>query len=535
MDIRLQSADRDNINSTAKTDKREQDAKLEEVEVVAAVDEDEGKSNLKIRKESQIRLILFIVSITISFFFTGAFYGWGPMQLLLEENGAFHSQCDNMNQKEDDENIFKDDICEKQTIKLINVQMIAQLNLIFAPIFGFVSDVYGATKLAHFMAVASVTGWIIVIIAVSKHIDTLLYFGFFLQGTMTIASNTLMVQTAVLFPFEGQGLTVTRVTALVNTSFDAGAITYLGLWAFKNHLLPNPSASSLVTTLSLYLGIAIIIFAGNSYLWNIVTPCDANRHEMKDDNLSIENIVDNVDSEQSITRIHDHDSQDLLSTTSQSSQVSTSLKLSYIPIAKRPVMKQLLSSQHIYLLFFTMIHKARNIFVLTTARDFLAFFGDDERGNKFLSIFTLLTPASILGVPIVDYILRRYGHHGGLQLVNILGISHGVITVISSNLNVQIIGFVLFSFYRCFLFTVIFSFGPTFLASDVVGRGAGMMVFIAGFFSFVNIPLKNWAIYHLDGDFKGPYLIYLCSMVPCVVAGWRMGEGIKREQRAKDS
>ena len=96
-----------------------------------------------------------------------------------------------------------------------------------------------------------------------------------------------------------------------------------------------------------------------------------------------------------------------------------------------------------------MINYLRNNFTLVTARDFLGYLGDDETGNRYLSVFTYVNAASILGQPGIDVVLlQRYGYGVGLQVVNALGLVHGLITVASSNLNVQIVGFVAFSFYR---------------------------------------------------------------------------------------
>ena len=88
-----------------------------------------------------------------------------------------------------------------------------------------------------------------------------------------------MVQTAVLFPFEGKGLTAQRVTSILNSSFDAGATTFLGLWAFKNHILPDSFSGTLVITLSLYLLLAIVVFSGNSYFWNAIVSQNARTKE----------------------------------------------------------------------------------------------------------------------------------------------------------------------------------------------------------------------------------------------------------------
>jgi hypothetical protein len=53
---------------------------------------------------------LFIFSALYTFFFAGAVWGWGPMQLILEVNGSYHSLC------EDGEAV-----CPQQTARLLTM------------------------------------------------------------------------------------------------------------------------------------------------------------------------------------------------------------------------------------------------------------------------------------------------------------------------------------------------------------------------------------------------------------------------------
>jgi len=168
---------------------------------------------------------------------------------------------------------------------------------------------------------------------------------------------------------------------------------------------------------------------------------------------------------------------------------------------------------------------------LTTMRDFLAYLGDDELDNKYLTIFALMMPVSILGLPFVDTVVLRFGFTGGLQGVNVLALSYSAIKVLSTNLNVQIVGFILFSFYRCFLFSVTFGFLPILLAESVVGKAAGIMYAIAAVASFLNIPLANLAVQQFDGNFLVPNLVMMILILPCFLAAWGLGRYMKREKR----
>jgi membrane protein implicated in regulation of membrane protease activity len=206
---------------------------------------------------------------------------------------------------------------------------------------------------------------------------------------------------------------------------------------------------------------------------------------------------------------------------------------SYVLIANRPALDQLRSSQFLTLAAFFAFHHSRNTWTLTTTRDFLAYLGDDDTGNKYLAIFTLLTPASVLGLPFVDKIVHKGGYSAGLHVVNALAIGQGIIQVSSDNLNVQVIGFVLYSFYRCFLFSVCFSCLPAFLDGIVLGKGYGLLIFCGGVLSLMNIPLSNAAVQKLGGNFFVPNLIYTIFCAPCILLVWLIHRGFKREAEEK--
>jgi hypothetical protein len=92
--------------------------------------------------------------------------------------------------------------------------------------------------------------------------------------------------------------------------------------------------------------------------------------------------------------------------------------------------------------------------------------------------------------------------------------------VSSDSLKVQVVGFVFFSFYRCFLFAVTMSILPTFLDQKVVGKATGFLYFFGGITSFLNIGMKDLAVKHLDGDFFVPNLVYTIMVLPCIAAAW---------------
>jgi hypothetical protein len=111
----------------------------------------------------------------------------------------------------------------------------------------------------------------------------------------------------------------------------------------------------------------------------------------------------------------------------------------YVLISQRSPENQLRSAPFLLLCVYFAIQMLVKLWTLTTAHYFLAYLGDDEYNNRYLTIFTLLTPVSIIGVPFVDATLQKFGYHGGMQAVSILAILQGIIKVSIDNLNVQIV------------------------------------------------------------------------------------------------
>ena len=171
-----------------------------------------------------------------------------------------------------------------------------------------------------------------------------------------------------------------------------------------------------------------------------------------------------------------------------------------------------------------------NVWTLTTARDFLKHLGDDDYGNRYLSIFTLMTPVSLMALPFEDLAIHKFGFAWALQGVNFLGMVHGIIKVSSLNLNVQILGFVVFSFFRCFLFAVTFSCLASFTSADATGRAVGTMYVVSGVASFVNIGLANLAVEKMNGDFFVPNLLFLVLTIPMIYVTHILGNALKRDE-----
>jgi hypothetical protein len=366
-------------------------------------------------------------------------------------------------------------------------------------------------------------------------------------GTWT--GGLLTVQTGMYFT----GQTRSRVIFGLNALFDSGSITYLGLWG-----IGQISNASLTAIAGGYLGLGVVLFGVGSYFWTVALPEEEDEDYTREVVESDESVMvteelrtaasfapsgrestqgSEGEGEDAMVEPDEadvdgkHDSSETrqhqmghVSSPEPPDGVEQGLEADdeadYVIIAERSPRQQLTSLPGLMLCFFFGVHTTANQWALTTTRDFLAYLGDDELNNRYLTIFTLLMPASLLALPFVDAMIVRYGFHGGFQCINALALAYNLIRTASDNLNVQIAGFIFFSFFRCFLFGVTFSFLPTILAPKVTGKASGLLFFIAGVTAFLNIPLANLAVETFDGNFFVPNLIYTILVIPCIAAAW---------------
>jgi len=426
--------------------------------MASSEDHDDGAAAITCHRRTQIRQRRWLVafSLAMTFCFVGATFGWGPMQLLLERNGAFHSKCSSSNGTDDD----NDAVCSEQTAALLNVQVVSFVTLLLAPVFGHIADHYGAPVTATIMGGCFILGTLLLTLATAYGTDWLLYFACVCLAIGTWNGLILTVHTGLYFV----GHTRSRVIFTMNAMKDAGGISYLGLWGV-GEVAPDAKVSHI---LSGYLGLACVLVVGHLYFFHVSVP----EEEKEDDDELVKTESPVELQETAPTTQHETENKDeskdeegAVSANAHSSLVktnfsgelgqSTSNNISnyeygdtdhYVIVADRPSRNQILSRPYLWLALFFSIHATTSNFMLATTRDFLAYLGDDDYNNKYLNIFTLLLPASLIALPAVDCVILKFGFFGGFTMINLLALGYLLIRLFSDSLNVQIFGFVLFSF-----------------------------------------------------------------------------------------
>jgi hypothetical protein len=221
---------------------------------------------------------------------------------------------------------------------------------------------------------------------------------------------------------------------------DAGSITYLILYKIAEAM-----DASLFAIATGYLGVAFFCFGGALYFWEAIV---RKKEESVTDvgRIELDASAAGAAASTAIEKVHEEgeqntrreqgvfadskssckgkeEEQDAITENEQENETSSKNEDDpdatttspesgvYIMIAQREPLDQLKSEQFILLTMFFMFHCNRSGWVMTTARDNLAsLLGDDEEGNKCLTIFTVLSVSSLVGLPFIDNILCHAVH-----------------------------------------------------------------------------------------------------------------------------
>ncbi len=404
---------------------------------------------------------------------------------------------------------------------------------VVSPIWGLFVDKVGPKRSAYTQACLGMIGLAFVTLGSAMLWDTLVFVGFIVVALHCFLGALMTMQLGIYF----EGHTSSRVIFLLNTVFDAGSITNLILWG-----LQEVTGASTPAMLGGYLCVGIVLYLTSMYYWWIAVPAGNKESNISpttcnaDDGKSSNDADCEIDDSPSVALAHagrqelsvvspsfqkEEQHAITISMEKNSSDIATT-NSEYVCVADRSARAQLISPPFLLLCLFAALNMAVSNWNLMTQIEFLGSLGDDD--NLYLTIFTLLTPVSILGSPLIDWSILKLGWSPTLQMINVLGVAFQVIKVTSTNLNVQILGFLIYSFYRAFLYGVTFSFLPTLVGGDVMGIAAGIMLGSGGAANLCLLPAADFAIERAEGNFLMTNIIILCISAPISIGAiWGLG------------
>jgi len=488
------------------------------------------------------RRALCVLTSLYTFCFVGAPFGFGPMQRLMEGSGAYSYLCP----------VENDDVCPEQSHLIVNVGFLATTLSVVTPVIGHAIDHYGAAVVSYGMSLAAIVGSALLVVAPATHTSWLYWVCFTLLGLATFTGSLLSVQVGLYF----QGHTQVRIIMWLNSLFDAGSVSYLFLWMIQEYF-----GASFVRVAFLYFLAAILLFVPSAYFWTVAVPeqdyyvveereslktATEEEHPEVDHSETTSSIPDSlqlfmeskmdpsmlrevVDSRRGSLRESFRSSAGHPPTVIYGAIPENEVEEDRVLLAERTANEQLFSLPFLSLTAFISISMISCTWSLITAADFLKSLGDD---GTYLKLFTLCQPASILALPLVDWIVREFGFGAAFQSVNVINFIYILIKCTSTNLHLQVITFLMVAAVRCFLYATTYSFIPSLLSADLVGRGTGFISMVGGLACFLNIPLNSLAA---SCGFFIPNLIYLAAVLPCTIAARNVQHIITRENDIKQS
>jgi hypothetical protein len=485
------------------------------------------------------------------------------MQRMLEASGAFDYLCPTDSKVP----------CPTMSTTIVQINFVATTTNTLTPFMGQAIDSYGAPKVAtYFMSPIAILGaWIVYLTSTHAISESYYFLGFSCLGLATFCGSLLSVQVGLYF----SGKMQVRVIMFLNALFDAGSVTYLLLW----YAMDLFSVGFDVICLA-YLILAIILYGGGVIFWNTAVPESALEDET---NGETSNLLEVAGTTASLDADEEHDlhfhnfkerqkvresmreyqaahmeNPDSIRDTMLKYRASTGVsdqladnipeygaamnamkdhdedfvpivdEQEYVMIADRSPKDQLLSWPFVMLTLFFSINMISCNWTLATAADFLAQLGDTN--GTYLSLFTILQPASVFALPLVDHTVHKSGFGTAFQCVNGLTFTYILIKLTSKSLNVQIVTFIMVAVVRCYLFAVTFSYLPRLLSPDTVGKGTGFLYMVGGVASFVNIPLNSMV---LETGFFPPNLLYFLLTIPTTFMAMVVQMTIRKETRAQ--
>ena len=493
----------------------------------------------------RLRTCLFLLNMFYILFYVGAFFGFGPMEVMLEKDGAFsHDVCTTSS-------------CNTQAHDLIQVSIIAAvLAQLSTPVSGAISDRYGPVVLQSILCIIGCCGIGLILISSMTHTSWILYLAFILIGFMAMGTAPMIMQLAELYSLETSRRRV--ITTLESLWAVGGGFGYWILWALTKAGIPFR------VVIGCYLAVGFIVYATTIAVWKAISSLQQRQ------DYSVENVVIDINTcagtcVEHVSQEKDPDNNASLGPSHTTNigelgladevqlcnhsdkhntycENQTDSPCSHIqrdadiestieePIHHETFLQQARSFRFILISGLFALHLARMSFTLTTAKDFLGSLGDNAIGNKYLSILSLSTPIVLLGLPLVELFVKNWGYIFALQSINVVGISHGLVLLTTTNLNAQVVGFILFMFYRCFLLSICLSYLETFAEKHALGKLTGLISFFPGLVILLNIPLTHWAMVDRKGDFFWPNFTYTIAIVPFIVGVWYLGRSYHSQQ-----
>lgn len=221
-------------------------------------------------------------------------------------------------------------------------------------------------------------------------------------------------------------------------------------------------------------------------------------------------LMSDSDDEEGVNAAHADDSRGIGRGASRSTSRERTL------MRQRPLREQLRSFEFAYIIVYVIVHATRSNSFLGIAAPMLQHMGDKGPDYFYTTALSAIVPAGFLFVPVIERMLSRLGYALCLDVINLLGAVYGGMALVDV-LPLQLGTAAVYTFYRAFLFSQLAAYHAQIFGPATMGTTIGLMWTLAA----VAQPLQYAGVVMTDTWFKGNYFwlnVMLLSSLVIVVS-----------------
>ena len=418
------------------------------------------------------------------FLYSGALFGWAPLQQILLSEHDGRGQFDTLCQFK--ANTTNTEPCQSQLERLNLIYTLGTftLSLVSLP-GGWFLDTYGVRATVSLSGAFTVGGFVLFGISDSDSFDA------FIPGAVLIATGGFLIMVSAfpvsfLFP-KWQ----TIILAAVSCLFDASSLTF----ALFAPLMQYVSRKRLFLY---YAGVAVVVYACLIFQWGLGSKESKHgadqdteeHHNTGEDNekplVQNNGLIDEHlerEEEENNGLIDEH-----LEREEEEDKEATNMLNASSRMWDLTVFQQLQSFEYIFIVVFCSIQQLRANTYIGLNDEVLIRMGDTN--GHYINIFSYALPCGIVFIPIIDVAVTRLGLVGALHATNLLGVLYGTLVLINS-LPVQLGTFLAFTGYRAFLYSVMSTFNAHIFGLRTLGRITGFVFTSSAVFQLLQYPLVS--------------------------------------------
>ena len=161
---------------------------------------------------------------------------------------------------------------------------------------------------------------------------------------------------------------------------------------------------------------------------------------------------------------------------------------------------------------------------LGTAQIMLEQYGDDKNNYRYTRLLPAMLPLGVIFILLIDNMMSKYGFSTVFDLICILGMIFGLISLIP-NLSVQLYAFIFYTAFRAFLYSAIATFNGYVFGPHNVGRLHGLSFCCAGVLGFLQPLIVDWVLNYCRGNM---FTVNFTLVLVCLPIIFETERGLRR-------